>query len=266
MSNTVENYSPITDREADTIIRQVSASLAGTYWWEDVEDLAQEARVLCLATNVLTGATSAGAFHERLRDKLIDSQQTEARRRRKTVATVDHNGNAVVGYDAEGQPVPYERPTLDRGWRGTEDETAVEGRDWQPSTGLRAEDQRPRHKHGERSRLLDVLNDLSCQEFLEWATEQGLPVAKVRDVDVLLNGSRNERDALWRRYVSKKWVGRTKTAEDRESRREEWQSRYRQVGDVRSEKVRWGSRALVVSADGETFVPGATLRRLAPAA
>jgi hypothetical protein len=80
----------------------------------------------------------------------------------------------------------------------------------------------------------------------------------MRDLATLLRGTRQERAALWKKYVSGKRVGGTTSAEGREARIEEWDARYRWQSDARSRRIR--VHPLVVSTDRSTIEVGAVLR------
>lgn len=260
--------------DVETVIGQVAARLVRRYWWLDRDDLVNEAHVLCLETDVLEKATSLGAFHRRLRDALIDTQKTETKWRTERltpvhVVDVSEDGTPFIEGE-DGSPTPHRPKVLDGGWRGTANPAEIEDREWQAAQGL-AEDKRPRHVPGGRSRLLDRLAGSTGAEFLEWADgELDRRYAKKRDLRTLLYGGRLERTDLWDRYARRKEISGGKrlvidgidtTPEQyKETLHEEWEARYRWEGDRRARNIhqKWPR---VVSVDGATVVAAAVLRQ-----
>jgi len=206
-----------------------SRSRRGTHWWLDHEELLSEAIIACMTTDVLTGATSLGAFHVRLHHKLIDAQKTEREWREERSAPFEEDDDCVA---AARSTAPHDR--------------------------------RDDYVPGERSELLDTRASMTNDEFVAWADQElGRAYAKKRDVRTLLYGSSTEQTQLWAKYSKGKRVsggkrlmidGAEATEGDyQETLSEDWKSRYRWTSD--------GSHPLVMSVDGQTVEVARMLRQ-----
>ena len=260
--NSAPEKADITDDDVDRVIDLVTTRLARDRWWITKDDLLSEAWLACHTTNVLSGATSTAAFHERLRLRLFDGLKSEDKWQRErtlpgAVTDVGEDGSVmgVIG-DGAGGEISAQIGCLDA--RGS---VVPQGED-------RGSDS-PASKVG-RSRLLDRLSEMGRTEFVDWAEDQfGRRYAKKRDVRALLTGSSREQDELWAKYARGKRViggarivveGEAPTAEDhQETLLEEWRARYRWEGDSRASKI--NAPAVVMSADGETLVAPRMLRQ-----
>jgi hypothetical protein len=206
-----------------------AASRWRTHPWLDHEELLSEAYIACMTTDVLTGATSLGAFHVRLRDKLVDAQKTECKWRNERTTSFE---------ETEAPPTQVRT-------------TAPE---------VKPDDYAP----GVRSESLAALASMTKEEFVVWADQRlGRSYAKKDDVRSLLFGSTSKQAELWDKYARGKRVSGGKrvkidgvdaTPSDyQDTLAEEWKSRYRWKGGF--------SHPLVMSQDGETVEVARMLRQ-----
>lgn len=186
--------------EAQRVVCQVARRLEKAFWWMDVEDIEQEAVHICLTKDVLTKATSAGAFHVFLFGALLDWQATEREWQTSRIvgaelADVSLDGTVFLR-GGEGDEFEYASSATDlaAGFRGTADPAIEEARD-----GYEVPENRG------RSYLLDRLSNRDKAEFLEWAkAELGGAWGKKRDVETLLYGHEDEILAIWMKYAKGK--------------------------------------------------------------
>lgn len=266
----------IDPEDRDSVIERLSKNLAGHIWWLDEDrekrqhEIANDALVLCDHRGLDAKATTAGALYHFLRADLVRKYETERERTPMSLSDVGDDG-IVYAYCDEAESVACGcvsgqvhgrhtqqgagRMAASTAWRGTDDPEALEGREWTAPTGL-AEDKCQRHVVGGRSRLLDRFKTMGRHAFLTWAGEtltdsRWSAKTKTRHLEVFVNGSSKEKAALWETYVKAKQIGGTTSPEDRETRLEDWQARYR-----------WdaGRHPLVMSADGETIEVARLLR------
>lgn len=256
-----------TDEVAEDVVASVVRGLARTRWWVDEGDLWNEAWLICATTDVLSAAENSGAFYRRLRERLIDALRTEGARQSKRhvsghVTDVGDDGTVygVIGFEK----------TEDGGADITGALGKVESRRSSIPVEDPEEQNRTQDPNTGRSVLLDRLDDMGRDRFLEWATGHfGRKYAKKKDIQTLLLGSSRQQTALWSKYARGKRISggsrvivdgvRATPADYAETLDEEWMSRYRCIGDARARII--NTKATVVSADGTTLVPPTLLRQ-----
>lgn len=206
--------------DAERVINRVATTLAHRYRWLTKDELVSEAWIACKSTEVLTKATSPGAFHERIKMKLIDSQKVEREWQEERIAPVEiadvSNDGTVYTYGEEGEKIAYGR------------------------IGGAPSDDLPKHVRGQRSRLLDRLASMTKDGFMEWGDKAlGRQWSKKRDLRTLLYGYEDEIEAVWVKYATNKrkygdgGIGGLSRV-DREQPEETWRAYRRYPADRRA--------------------------------